>query len=345
MVPAGTTVRSGGGCPHPAPIMRVLVTGGAGYIGSHTAKALAARGHEPVVIDDLSTGHSGFVRWGPLVEADLADRAAVRSTLAAWSPQAVIHFAGSAYVGESMRRPRRYFANNSAATLGLLDLLLADGPRPFVFSSTCATYGIPESVPIGEDAPQRPVNPYGESKLFVEKVLRWYGELEGLPWAALRYFNAAGADQGGEIGEEHDPETHLIPRAMRAALGTAPPLEIYGTDYPTGDGTAVRDYIHVSDLAEAHVAALDLLAREGGGHALNLGTGSGHSVREVVRTIEEVAGRQVPATLAARRAGDPPALVADPGRAAAILGWKPRFSDLETIVATAWKWHSKRERP
>jgi UDP-arabinose 4-epimerase len=320
--------------------VKVLVTGGAGYIGSHTAKALAQAGDEPVVLDDLRTGSRANAKWGPLVDAPLADTERLREVLRRERVEAVVHFAASAYVGESMRDPRAYFRNNVDGTLSLLDAMLAEDVRSIVFSSTCATYGIPDRVPITEDEKQLPVNPYGESKLFVEKVLRWYGEAYGLRWAALRYFNAAGADPDGEVGEEHDPETHLIPLTIRAALGRGPALEIYGTDYPTPDGTAVRDYIHVVDLAGAHLRALRLLAEGATIGGLNLGTGIGHSVREVVAAVERAAGRPVPVREGPRRPGDPPSLVADPARAMQQLGWHPRLASLDAIVSTAFRWHA-----
>ncbi|MBT8240443.1 MAG: UDP-glucose 4-epimerase GalE [Acidimicrobiia bacterium] len=322
--------------------MRVLVTGGAGYIGSQTAKELARAGHEPIVLDDLSTGHEWAVKWGPLVRACTGDRDLVRTVLRDHQPEAVIHFAANAYVGESMHDPGKYFRNNVVNTLNLLDEIVDDGVRPFVFSSSCATYGMPSEVPIPETEPQEPINPYGESKLMVEKVLRWYGEIHDLPWAALRYFNAAGADPDGELGEVHDPETHLIPRAIQAALGELPEVGIYGTDYPTPDGTAVRDYIHVTDLADAHIRAIYAL---GNGHdslALNLGTSTGHSVREVIGAVERVSGRSVPVAAEPRRPGDPPVLVAAAGLAGETLGWKPEHSDLDAIVGTAWQWHEGR---
>jgi UDP-glucose-4-epimerase GalE len=322
--------------------MRVLVTGGAGYIGSQTAKELAQAGDEPIVVDDLRTGHRANVRWGQLVEASLEDTDRLRQVLRRERVEAVVHFAASAYVGESMRDPRAYFRNNVDGTLSLLDAMLAEDVASIVFSSTCATYGIPDRVPIAEDEQQVPVNPYGESKLFVEKVLRWYGQAYGLRWAALRYFNAAGADPDGEVGEEHDPETHLIPLTVRAALGRGPALEIYGTDYPTPDGTAVRDYVHVVDLADAHLRALRLLAEGASLGGLNVGTGTGHSVREVVAAVERAAGRPVPVREAPRRAGDPPALVADPARAMQVLGWQPRLASLDAIVTTAVRWHTSR---
>lgn len=318
----------------------ILVTGGAGYIGSHTCKALAAAGYTPVSFDNLVYGHPWAVRWGPLVEADLADRAAIERVLRAHSIEAVIHFAAYAYVGESMADPGKYFRNNITNTLNLLDAMHATGVSKIVFSSTCATYGIPQAVPIAEDHPQRPVNPYGESKLFIERALYWHGKAHDLRWMALRYFNAAGADVDNEIGEDHDPETHLIPLTIETALGRRDALQVMGTDYPTPDGTAIRDYIHVADLADAHVRALHYLQAGGESAALNLGTGKGHSVREVVAMVERITGRKVNALDAPRRAGDPPALVAAPGQAEKLLGWQPRHSDLETIVQTAYRWHS-----
>jgi UDP-glucose-4-epimerase GalE len=319
---------------------RVLVTGGAGYIGSHAAKALDAAGYEPVVFDNLARGHRSAVRWGPFIEGDLANRALLGDSLRRLEIGAVMHFAASAYVGESMTKPELYFGNNVVNSVNLLEAMRETGVRQIVFSSTCATYGIPQSVPIREEMPQRPINPYGESKLMVERMLHWYGVAHGFAHMALRYFNAAGADPDGEIGEHHDPETHLIPLVLDAALGRRPRVEIYGTDYPTPDGTAVRDYIHVSDLAEAHVLALKHLQEGGASGALNLATGQGHSVRDVIAAAERVTRRTVPRHEIERRAGDPPALVADAGRARQILGWNPRLSDLETIVATAWRWHA-----
>lgn len=318
----------------------ILVTGGAGYIGSHACKALARAGYTPVAFDNLVYGHREAVRWGPLVEGDLADRALVAQTLDRFDIAAVMHFAAYAYVGESMTKPELYFGNNVVNSVNLLEAMRETGVRQIVFSSTCATYGIPQSVPIREEMPQRPINPYGESKLMVERMLHWYGVAHGFAHMALRYFNAAGADPDGEIGEHHDPETHLIPLVLDAALGRRPRVEIYGTDYPTPDGTAVRDYIHVSDLAEAHVLALKHLQEGGASGALNLATGQGHSVRDVIAAAERVTRRTVPRHEIERRAGDPPALVADAGRARQILGWNPRLSDLETIVATAWRWHA-----
>jgi UDP-glucose-4-epimerase GalE len=319
----------------------VLVTGGAGYIGSHTCKALALAGCLPVTLDNLIHGHKAAVRWGPLVEGDIRDRALVEGAIREHRIEAVVHFAGYAYVGESMRDPGKYFGNNVAASLALLEAMQARGVGRFVFSSTCATYGVPESLPILEEHSQRPVSPYGESKLFVERALHWYGVAHGLRSVALRYFNAAGADPDGQIGEDHDPETHLIPLAIGAALGKRPPLQIYGADYPTPDGTAVRDYVHVTDLAEAHVRALDYLDAGGESTAFNLGTGRGCSVREVVAAVERMAGRELPRREAAPRAGDPAILVAEPGRSCKLLGWAPQHSDLDAIIATAWRWHTR----
>jgi UDP-glucose-4-epimerase GalE len=320
-------------------VIPVLVTGGAGYIGSHTAKLLANSGFEPFVFDNLSTGHRWAVKWGPLIEGNLADSTFLRELITTHRIQAVIHFAAHAYVGESVQKPRQYFRNNVVNTLNLLDALVDTGVRHIIFSSTCSTYGIPERSPIPEAHPQFPVNPYGESKLFIERALHWYGLAYGLCWVALRYFNAAGADPEGELGEEHHPEPHLIPRVIEAALGRLPRVQIYGTDYPTPDGTAIRDYVHVTDLADAHVLALTYLLEGGESTAINLGTSSGHSVQEVIAAVERVTGRQIPIQEAPRRPGDPPALVADPTRAVGLFQWRPRYSSIDTVVETALRWH------
>ena len=319
----------------------ILVTGGAGYVGSHACKALAAAGYLPVTIDNMVYGHRASVRWGPLVEGSAGDEALVRNVIREHSITAVIHFAGFAYVGESVELPGKYFLNNFSQTVQLLEAMRAENVSRFVFSSTCATYGVPSSIPIAEDHPQKPVNPYGESKLFVERVLEWMSSAHDMRYASLRYFNAAGADVDGEIGEDHEPETHLIPLAIEAALGKRPPLKIFGTDYSTPDGTAIRDYIHVTDLAAAHVAALARLSSYPENLKLNLGSGRGHSVREVIRAVEEVGRCKVPTIEAPRRAGDPPQLVAASGKAKSLLGWTPRHSDLSNIVRTAWAWHSR----
>jgi UDP-glucose-4-epimerase GalE len=319
----------------------ILVTGGAGYIGSHAAKALSRAGYRPIVYDNLSRGHRHAVRWGPFVEGDLVDRARLAAAFAEHDVSAVMHFAAFAYVGESVADPGLYYRNNVGGTIALLDAMQAAGIREIVFSSSCATYGIPAQVPIAETTAQSPVNPYGETKLAIERALLWYANAHGMRHVALRYFNAAGADPEGEIGEEHEPETHLIPLVLRAALGQGAPVEIYGTDYPTPDGTAVRDYIHVTDLAEAHVRALDHLAAGRNSAALNLGTGGGCSVREVIAAAERAGARPVPRRDAPRRAGDPPVLVADARLAQELLGWRPAHSDLETIMRTALAWHER----
>jgi UDP-glucose-4-epimerase GalE len=319
----------------------ILVTGGAGYVGSHACKVLARAGYRPVVFDNLSRGRREAVRWGPLVEGDLADTAQLSAVLAEHRVSAVMHFAAYAYVGESVAEPALYYRNNLGGTLSLLEAMRDAGVGEIVFSSTCATYGTPEAVPIREDSPQRPVNPYGETKLAVERALYWYGQAYGVRSAALRYFNAAGADPEGEIGECHEPETHLVPLVLQAALGQRPRIDIYGTDYPTPDGTAIRDYVHVQDLAVAHLRALERLREDGGNIAVNLGTGHGRSVQEVIAAAEAATGRKVPAQAAPRRPGDPPALVADPSLAAAILGWRPQHSDLDTIIRTALAWQTR----
>ena len=318
----------------------VLVTGGAGYIGSHACKVLARAGYRPVVFDNLSRGHREVVRWGPLVEGDLADRARLAAALEQNQVSAVMHFAAYAYVGESVADPGMYYRNNLGGTLSLIEAMRESGVDRIVFSSTCATYGTPDSVPIQETAQQLPVNPYGETKLAIERALHWYGQAYGLRSVSLRYFNAAGADPDSETGELHEPETHLVPLVLQTALGQRPQVDIYGTDYPTPDGTAIRDYIHVQDLADAHLRALEHLGAGGASAALNLGTGHGHSVREVVRVAEAISGRRIPCRETARRPGDPPVLVADPRLAAEVLGWRPRMSDLDTIIRTALAWHT-----
>jgi UDP-arabinose 4-epimerase len=313
----------------------ILVTGGAGFIGSHTCKALAASGYLPITLDNLSRGHREDVRWGPLIEADTRQTARVAAALRQYRVAAVIHFAAFAYVGESVTRPEDYYDNNVGGTLSLLRACRQAKVDKVLFSSSCATYGVPDRVPIAEEAPQRPITPYGRTKLIGEQVLADFAGAYGLRHAILRYFNAAGADPEGELAERHDPETHLIPRALMAVAGRSPALEILGTDYPTPDGTCIRDYIHVSDLAEGHRLALDHLLRGGPDLALNLGTGQGHSVLDVLRAIRRATGREVPTRLCPRRPGDPPALVADPGRARRVLGFAPRLSDIETMIRHA----------
>ncbi len=323
--------------------MAILVSGGAGYIGSHVARALRRSGYEVLLYDNLSTGSRRLTQGFELVEGDIADEANLRPVLA--RVDAVMHFAAHAYVGESVENPRKYFHNNVLAALSLLNSTLDAGIRRFVFSSTCAVYGIPEKIPIDEQTPRDPVNPYGSSKLFFENALEAYSRAYGLRSVSLRYFNAAGADESGEIGEFHDPETHLIPRALTATTENGPELQIYGADYPTPDGTCLRDYIHVNDLADAHVRALQHLERgsdeKGGGSlAINLGTGRGHSVLEVIQAVENATGRPVRRKIGPRRPGDPPVLVADPAMALRVLGWtaKRKFTD---IVSSAWTWMQK----
>jgi UDP-arabinose 4-epimerase len=320
----------------------ILVTGGAGYIGAHACKALAKAGYEPVAYDNLVYGHKEAVRWGPFVEGDVGDRARVAETIRRHGIGAVMHFAAFAYVGESIEQPEKYFQNNVVNTLGMLEAMRASAVSAIVFSSTCATYGLPETMPIREDTPQRPVNPYGETKLMVERALHWYGVAHGLRHVALRYFNAAGADPDGEIGEDHQPETHLIPLILDAAAGRRAQIDVFGTDYPTPDGSAIRDYIHVQDLADAHVRALRYLDDGGTSCALNLGTGIGHSVRETIAAARRVTGRPIPSRDSPRRPGDPPVLVADATRAQATLGWTPTLGALDQIIGTAWAWHQKR---
>lgn len=314
--------------------MNVFVTGGAGYIGAACVEQLCDAGHAVTVLDNLSEGHRGAVdpraRFVPLC---LSEREAVRRAVREAGAEAVLHFAASGLVGESMANPSKYFRNNVAHGLNLLDAAVEARVRKFVFSSTCATYGPPERVPMTEDLPQRPINPYGESKLMFEKLLHWYHRLHGLEFVAFRYFNAAGAT--ARCGEHHRVETHLIPNVLKVALGQAPHCEIYGTDYPTPDGTCIRDYIHICDLADAHIRAL----RPGVTGFYNLGNGSGYSVREVVRMCEMVTGERIPALEKPRRPGDPPRLVASAERAMKELGWQPRFPGLREIVASAWAWH------
>jgi UDP-glucose-4-epimerase GalE len=315
--------------------VKVLVIGGAGYIGSHAARALRRAGHQVIIFDNLSAGYESLARGFELVKGDVLDRAALAQVLP--GVDAIMHFAAFAYVGESVTNPQKYFHNNVEGGLSLLNAALEAGVKKIIFSSTCAVYGEPAKIPIAEDTPRQPVNPYGVSKLFVELALEAYDRAYGFRYASLRYFNAAGADESGEIGELHEPETHLIPLALRAAAGQGPELQVFGSDYPTPDGTCIRDYIHVTDLADAHVKALDHLAAGKPSFAANVGTGRGDSVQEVLAMIEEVTGNKVPRRVVARRPGDPPALVADPRRAQELLHWKASRS-LRDIIATAWNW-------
>lgn len=318
----------------------ILVTGGAGYVGAHACKALARAGFTPVVFDNLSTGHRDFVRWGPLVEGDIRDHSTVLQAFRAYRPDAVLHFAACAYVGESVVDPQKYYDNNVTGSLSLLKAMLEVGCRSIVFSSSCAIYGEPEELPIGETAPKNPLSPYGASKLMVERLLSDYGCAYGLSSIALRYFNAAGADPDGELGELRDPETHLIPRAMMAILGHIEDFAVFGSDYDTPDGTAIRDYIHVSDLADAHVASLRRLLGGGRSGQFNLGTGQGYSVQQVLDAIAAETGVSL-RTIGRRREGDPAILVADASRSQAELGFAPALSDLSSVVRSAWTWHTR----
>jgi UDP-glucose 4-epimerase len=325
--------------------MNVLVVGGAGYIGSHCVQQLRLAGHRPVVLDNLVYGHRAAVAPEvPFFQADLGDETAVGRILAAERIDLVMHFAAYAYVGESVTDPLKYYFNNVVATLHLLRAMLAAEVKRFVFSSTCATYGIPAHMPIVEDLPQVPINPYGQTKLDIENALKALACAHGLSFAAFRYFNAAGAAADGSIGEDHSPETHLIPLVFDAATGRRPHVEIFGTDYPTPDGTCLRDYVHVEDLSRAHIAVFEKLAAPGAALFYNLGTGTPTSVREVIRAVENVTGLKVPVVEGPRRAGDPPALYADATRARTELGWDVRYRTIEDIVASAWRWHRDRPR-
>ena len=315
--------------------MIVLVIGGAGYIGSHAARALKRAGHDVIIFDNLSTGYESLAAGFDLIKGDILDGNALAPALS--RADAVMHFAAHAYVGESVANPKKYFHNNVEGGLSLLNTALDAGVKKIIFSSTCAVYGEPAKVPIEENIPRQPVNPYGVSKLFFEQALESYDRAYEFRYASLRYFNAAGADESGEIGELHDPETHLIPLALRAAAGLGPELQVFGTDYPTPDGTCIRDYIHVNDLADAHVKALEHLAARKPSLAVNLGTGDGASVQEVISAVEKVTGKHVPRKNVPRRPGDPPALVANPAKAQALLHWKAT-RDLQDIVKTAWNW-------
>ncbi|MCK3780089.1 UDP-glucose 4-epimerase GalE [Ensifer sesbaniae] len=322
---------------------KVLVVGGAGYIGSHTCLELANKGFEPVVYDNLSNGHEEFVKWGVLEKGDIRDRQRLDDVLARHRPRAILHFAAMIEVGESVKDPVSFYDNNVIGTLTLLSAALAAGVEAFVFSSTCATYGLPESVPIDEQHRQAPINPYGRTKWVCEQALKDYGQYKGLRSVILRYFNAAGADPEGRIGEWHEPETHAIPLAIDAALGRRQSFKIFGTDYDTRDGTCVRDYIHVLDLADAHVRAVEYLLSGGDSVELNLGTGTGTTVKELLTAIADVSGRAFNIDLVERREGDSTTLVANNDKARDILGWVPRY-DLSDITRTAWNWHSRRNQ-
>ena len=320
---------------------KVLVIGGAGYIGSHTCKDLAENGYIPVVFDNLSAGHKDFLRWGEFAPGDILDQAALVKTMSVHRPCGVIHFAASINVGESVTDPGKFYRNNVYGTLCILEAMRLSGVRNLVVSSSCAVYGEPESIPIGEDTPFCPMSPYGASKAFMERMLDDFEAAFGLHGACLRYFNASGADSGGEIGERHYPETHLIPRVFMAASKMIPALSLFGDDYPTPDGTCLRDYVHVNDLASAHRLALEKLVQGEKSLKLNLGTGQGYSVKRIIELSEAITGRKVPYSIEKRRPGDVPALVAKAGLARASLGWEPKHSSLENILATAWNWFEK----
>lgn len=325
--------------------MAILVTGGAGYIGSHSVLALQQAGYEVIVLDNLVYGHRDLVEGVlgvELIVGDTCDRSLLRQLFAEHQIEAVMHFAAYAYVGESVTKPAKYYGNNVIGTFTLLEAMREAGVNRFVFSSTCATYGVPESVPIVEDQPQHPINPYGATKLMVERILQDFDQAYNFRSVCLRYFNAAGADPEARLGEDHNPETHLIPLVLQTALGQRESISIYGADYNTPDGSCVRDYIHVMDIAQAHILALEYLLQDGKTDFFNLGNASGFSVKEVIETARKITGKEIKAEVSDRRPGDPPALVGSGAKAQQILGWKPQYSDLEDIISHAWQWHQKR---
>lgn len=320
----------------------ILVVGGAGYIGSHVNKELSKRGYETIVLDNLSYGHRDAVKWGTFIPGDIEDKQQLRLVFSKYKIDAVMHFSAFIAVGESVTNPQKYYINNVCNTVNLLQIMLEYNVKYFIFSSTAATYGNPTESPIPETHSQKPINPYGRSKLMVEEILKDYDKAYGLKYSPLRYFNAAGADVEGEIGEMHDPETHLIPVILDAAIGRRESIKIFGTDYDTPDGTCIRDYIHVTDLADAHILALERLMKGGNSEAFNLGNGSGFSVREVIEMAKKVTGREIKIEEVDRRAGDPAVLLGGSDKAKSMLGWKPKYYELEKIVESAWKWHIKK---
>ncbi len=324
--------------------MNVLVTGGAGYIGSHACKTLCTSGYTPICYDNLIIGNSSAVKWGPFEFGDITDLARLSEIIKKHEPEAVMHFAGSAYVGESVTDPQKYYLNNVYGTLQLLEAMRKHKIDKLVFSSSCATYGLPECLPITEEQNQRPINPYGSSKLMVERILKDFDIAYGIRSISLRYFNAAGADIESEIGENHNPETHLIPLAICSALGLNPSITIFGNDYDTQDGTCVRDYIHVSDICSAHILALKSLENGASSNAYNLANGQGFSIKQIIEKVESVGGKKVPITIGKKRVGDPPVLIGNAVKATKALGWSPRFSSIQHIIETAWKWHIKTSR-
>ncbi|MGQ9777128.1 MAG: UDP-glucose 4-epimerase GalE [Thermodesulfobacteriota bacterium] len=319
----------------------ILVAGGAGYIGSHVNKLLSQKGFKTVVYDNLSRGYRDFVKWGEFFEGDLLDENRLRSCFEKYQIGAVMHFSALALVEESVLQPERYYQNNVIGTLKLLEVMRAFETKYFIFSSTCATYGLPEKIPISEDHPQNPINPYGRTKLIIEEALKDYDQAYDLRYINLRYFNAAGADPEGEIGELHQPETHLIPLILYTALGLREEIKIFGTDYPTRDGTCIRDYIHVMDLADAHLKALQYLIDEGKSDSFNLGNGQGYSVREVIEAAKNVTQRDFKVVESGRREGDPPILISRSQKAMEVLNWKPQYEDIESMIETAWRWYLK----
>lgn|ERR1035437_263645 len=322
----------------PDPMKRILVTGGAGYVGSHACKALARAGYTPICFDNLERGHTWAVKWGPLERGDLRNEGDVDRVFAAWQPSAVVHFAAYAYVGESITDPIKYYRNNVGGSANLIKACATFGCESIVFSSSCATYGAPPRLPLNEDDVQNPVNPYGYTKLVVERMLKDIEIASGIRHVSLRYFNAAGADPDGELGELHRPETHLIPLVLLAAAGREPAVTIFGDDYPTLDGTCVRDYIHVCDLADAHIAAIQWLSAGNPSSTFNLGNGRGFSVAEVIQKSREITGCSLKVEMRPRRAGDPPILISDSSKARALLGWRPKFPSLDEQICHAWKW-------
>ncbi|BAZ45464.1 UDP-glucose 4-epimerase [Chondrocystis sp. NIES-4102] len=327
--------------------MAILVTGGAGYIGSHSVLKLQEEGYEVVVLDNLVYGHQDIVEnvlKAKLIVGDTSDRTLLKQVFSEHQIEAVMHFAAYAYVGESVTKPAKYYQNNVVGTLTLLEEMLEASIKKFIFSSTCATYGVPQAIPITEDQPQHPINPYGATKLMVERILQDFSVAYDFRSVCLRYFNAAGADPQGRIGEDHNPETHLIPLILQTALGHREAISIYGTDYDTPDGSCIRDYIHVNDLAQAHFLALKYLLADGGTDVFNLGNGNGFSVKEVIDTARKITGKEIKAIECDRRPGDPPSLVGSGEKARTILGWQPQYSDIEAIVTHAWQWHQQRHQ-
>ena len=321
--------------------MNILIVGGAGYIGSHMCKYLSQNGYKPIVLDNLVCGHRESVKWGPFIEGSMEDKALLNRILKEHEIAAVMHFAAFCYVGESVNDPGKYYRNNVAATLALLETIVENDILNFIFSSTCAVYGKPMEIPIKEDHPQYPINPYGRTKLMVEQIMDDFGEAYGLKSVSLRYFNAAGADPDGELGEDHRPETHLIPLVLQTALNRQETINIFGNDYPTNDGTCIRDYIHINDLAQAHLLALERLMSGNPGGPYNLGNGNGYSVKQVVDVARQVTGKPIPSNIVERRPGDPAVLIGSSEKAVKELGWRPQFTDLNTIIETAWEWHKK----